>query len=82
MNNFLNWTVQIILIAVYRSEFGKYISESTLMRKIRKKNMRRKRQSKEGRGKGSQKREKREEKGRTMNLKNRLLLTALNILTF
>ena len=51
MNNFLNWTVQIILIAVYRSEFGKYISESTLMRKIRKKNekeeevKRRKRQS-------------------------------------
>jgi len=43
MNNFLNWTVQIILIAVYRSEFGKYISESTLMRKIRRKNMRRRR---------------------------------------
>lgn len=89
MNNFLNWTVQIILIAVYRSEFGKYISESALMRKIRKKKMRRRRKLREekgkveeGRGKGSQKREKREEKGRTMNLKNRLLLTALNILTF
>ena len=89
MNNFLNWTVQIILIAVYRSEFGKYISESALMRKIRKKKMRRRRKLREekgkveeGRGKGSQKREKREETGRTMNLKNRLLLTALNILTF
>ena len=89
MNNFLNWTVQIILIAVYRSEFGKYISESALMRKIIKKKMRRRRKLREekgkveeGRGKGSQKREKREEKGRTMNLKNRLLLTALNILTF
>ena len=67
----------MILIAVYTSELGKYISESRIIRKIRKKY-----EKEEEKEEKTAELRRAEEKGRAINLKKRMLLTALSILIF